>query len=108
MAFSEKLAPINSSKKIRHQLLPASGFVREILRNKGQFWTPEWVAEAMTSYVLLDKSAILFDPAVGEGVFYQTAKKLNSELGYTPKLFGYEIDSEVLTQAVKNGLSPQE
>ncbi len=108
MAFSEKLAPINSSKKIRHQLLPSSGFARETLRNKGQFWTPEWVAEAMLSYVLLDKSPILFDPAVGEGVFYQTAKKLNAELGYTPKLFGYEIDSEVLTQAIKNGLSSQD
>ena len=108
MDFSEKLAPVNSSKKIRHQTLPSSGVARETLRNKGQFWTPEWVAEAMTSYVLLDKSPILFDPAVGEGVFYQTAKKLKSELGYTPKLFGYEIDSEVLRQAVKNGLLPQD
>jgi adenine-specific DNA-methyltransferase len=108
MAFSEKLAPINSSKKIRHQILPASGFARETLRTKGQFWTPEWVAEAMTNYVLLDKSPILFDPAVGEGVFYQTAKKLNLELGYIPKLFGYEIDSEVLRQSLKNGLSLQD
>ncbi len=108
MAFSEKLAPINSSKKIRHQILPSSGFARETLRNKGQFWTPEWVAEAMTGYVLLDKSPVLFDPAVGEGVFYQTAKKLNSELGYTPKLFGYEIDSEVLKQAIKTGLSSED
>lgn len=108
MAFSEKLAPINSSKKIRHQMLPPSGFARETLRNKGQFWTPEWVAEAMTSYVLLDKSPILFDPAVGEGVFYQTAKKLNSEQGYTPKFLGYEIDSEVLMQAPNNGLSLQD
>ncbi len=108
MAFSEKLAQINSSKKIRHQILPSSGFARETLRNKGQFWTPEWVAEAMTSYVLLDKSSILFDPSVGEGVFYQTAKKLNTELGYTPKLFGYEVDSEVLKQAIKNDLSSQD
>lgn len=108
MAFSEKLAPINSPKKIRHQILPASGFARETIRDKGQFWTPEWVAEAMTSYVLLDQCPILFDPAVGEGVFYQTAKKLNSELGYTPKLFGYEVDSEVLKQAIKNGLSSQD
>lgn len=108
MAFSEKLVPLNSSRKIRHQILPSSGIVRETLRNKGQFWTPEWVAEAMTSYVLLDKSPILFDPAVGEGVFYQTAKKLNSELGYTPKFFGYEIDSAVLGTAIKNGLSAQD
>lgn len=108
MAFSEKLEPINSSTKIRHQILPPTGVARETLRNKGQFWTPEWVAEAMTSYVLLDKSSILFDPAVGEGIFYQTAKKLNSELGYTPKLFGYEIDSDILLQSIKNGLSSQD
>ena len=25
---------------------------REILRQKGQFWTPDWVAEAMVAYVL--------------------------------------------------------
>lgn len=104
MAFSEKLTS-KTAKKIRHQILPSSGIARETLRNKGQFWTPEWVAEAMIGYVLLDKSPILFDPAVGEGVFYQTAKKLNSELGYTPKLFGHEIDSDVLMQATKNGLS---
>lgn len=108
MAFSEKLAPINSQKKIRHQVLPSSGFARETLRQKGQFWTPEWVAEAMTHYVLLDKSPVLFDPAVGEGIFYKTAKKLNSELGYTPKLFGYEIDSDVLKRAIGNGLSSED
>lgn len=105
MAFSEKLAPINSQKTIRHQKLPTAGFARETLRQKGQFWTPEWVAEAMILYVLFDKSPVVFDPAVGEGIFYNTAKKLNFELGYTPKLLGYEIDSAVLVQAKKNGLS---
>ncbi len=96
---------VNDNKKILHQSLPSSGAARETLRKKGQFWTPEWVAEAKTYYVLLDKSKILFDPAVGEGIFYKTAKKLNEELGYTPKLSGYEIDSKVLKRAVKNGLS---
>ena len=96
------------SPKIYHQSLPSSGAAREILRQSGQFWTPDWVAEAMTYYVLLDKSPILFDPAVGEGIFYKTAKLLKNELGYTPKLSGYEIDSDVLKQAVKNGLSAED
>ncbi len=99
---------VTNSKKVLHQSLPSSGAARETLRKKGQFWTPEWVAEAMTYYVLLDKSEILFDPAVGEGVFYKTAKQLNNELGYTPKLVGNEIDSKVLTQAVENGLSSKD
>lgn len=108
MDFHQKSVAENSYEKILHQVLPRSGEARENLRQKGQFWTPEWVAEAMTYYVLLDKSPILFDPSVGEGIFYKTAKQLNSELGYTPKLYGCEIDSEVLQQAVKNGLSAKE
>ena len=97
-----------SPKKIQHQVLPSSGLARETLRQKGQFWTPEWVAEAMVRYVLLDKSPILFDPAIGEGIFHLTAKKLSYEIGYTPKLIGYELDREILEQASKNGLSPND
>lgn len=108
MAFSENLTPNDIPKKIRHQALPSAGFARETLRQKGQFWTPEWVAEAMTHYVLLEKSPLLFDPSIGEGIFYKTAKKLSAELGYTPKLSGYEIDSEILSQAVKNNLSSED
>lgn len=105
MDFHQKTVAEKSHEKIIHQVLPSSGTAREILRQKGQFWTPEWVAEAMTQYVLLDKSPILFDPSVGEGVFYKTAKNLSPELGYTPKLYGFELDSKVLKQSLKNGLS---
>ena len=108
MDFHQASVAEKPHKKIPHQILPSSGAARENLRQKGQFWTPEWVAEAMTYYVLLDKSPILFDPAVGEGIFYKTAKHLSQELGYTPKLFGYEIDSDVLKQAFKNGLSSED
>lgn len=108
MDFHQESVAEKPRAKIHHQLLPNSGAARETLRKKGQFWTPEWVAEAMTYYVLQDKSPILFDPAVGEGIFYKSAKQLNSELGYTPALFGYEIDSDVLKQAIKNGLSAED
>ena len=105
MDFHQESVANKSHKKIQHQVLPSSGKARETLRQKGQFWTPEWVAEAMTYYVLLDKNPVLFDPAVGEGIFYKTAKQLGQELGFTPKLFGYEIDSDVLKQTLNNGLS---
>jgi adenine-specific DNA-methyltransferase len=108
MGFHQATVAEKSHEKILHQVLPSSGSARENLREKGQFWTPEWVAEAMTHYVLLDKSPVLFDPSVGEGIFYKTAKKLSSELGYTPKLFGYELDCEVLKQSLKNGLSAED
>ena len=48
---------------------------REQLREKGQFWTPHWVAKAMVSYVVED-SALVFDPAVGKGAFYLALKDL--------------------------------
>ncbi len=96
MDFHQESVANKSHKKIQHQVLRSSEKSRETLRQKGQFWTPEWVAEAMTYYVLLDKSPVLFEPAVGEGIFYKTAKQLGKELDFTPKLFGYEIDSDVL------------
>lgn len=108
MDFNQKSVTEKSQEKIVHQVLPSSGTARENLRQKGQFWTPEWIAEAMTYYVLLDKSSILFDPAAGEGIFYKTAKQLSLELGYTPKLLGYEIDSKVLKKSLENGLSSED
>lgn len=33
------------------QVLPATGPQREALREKGQFWTPLWLAKAMVSWV---------------------------------------------------------
>lgn len=90
------------SIKIKHQDLPSSGEAREALRQKGQFWTPSWVAEAMVSYVLFDKSKIVFDPAVGEGAFFQAVKQISLDLGYMPRFIGREIDENVLQKANEN------
>ena len=47
-----------------------SSATREALREKGQFWTPGWVAEAMVEYVLAGRDdVLLFDPAWGRGLF---------------------------------------
>jgi adenine-specific DNA-methyltransferase len=90
------------SIKVKHQSLPSSGEAREALRQKGQFWTPGWVAEAMVSYVLLDKSKIIFDPAVGEGAFFQAVSQISEDLGYIPRFIGREIDKDVLKKAQEN------
>ncbi len=84
--------------------LPSSWEARELLREKGQFWTPDWIAEPMVEYVLADKDGLLFDPAVGTGVFFRAAKVIAGEKGLNVRFAGMEIDSTVLSQAIKHGL----
>ncbi len=88
--------------------LPASGEARALLRKKGQFWTPDWVAEAMVEYVLTDKSNTLFDPAVGAGAFFRAAKTIAKEKILSVTLSGMDIDPEALAQAVETGLTLEE
>jgi hypothetical protein len=85
--------------------LPASGPARETLREKGQFWTPDWVAEAMVGYLLAGGCGEVFDPAVGMGAFFRAAKSLERETGKTIVLSGTEIDPHALELASQNGLS---
>src|SRR5579875_3764513 len=89
----------------RHQRLPATGPQREALRQKGQFWTPEWVAQAMVTYVLQDGVNHLFDPAVGSGVFFRVAKAIGQQEDKSIILSGTEIDSQALSQALQAGLT---
>lgn len=79
-----------------HQILPTVWADREILRDKGQFWTPNWVAEAMTAYVANDTD-LIFDPATGRGAFFEALLKLNKP---NVSFFGTDIDSEVLSDEI--------
>lgn len=88
-----------------HQKLPRSGPKREALREKGQFWTPDWVAEAMVGYVLGNGSESIFDPAVGGGAFFRAAKVVSQELGRSCRLLGTELDPKTLHEAQASGLS---
>ena len=60
------------------QKLPASGPKREALRQKGQFWTPDWVAQAMVAYCVAGGGDSIFDPAVGAGAFFRAAETLET------------------------------
>lgn len=84
--------------------LPRSGAARRALQSKGQFWTPVWVAEAMAAYVLECHPDVVFDPAVGAGVFFAACR----ELGYTGDFAGFESDASTLTQAQSAGLEPRD
>jgi hypothetical protein len=92
-------------QKINAYKIPSSGEAREDLREKGQFWTPDWVAEAMVEYVFTDKGGMLFDPAVGAGAFFRAAKIIAKEKGLHYSLSGMDIDSKALDEAFQYGLS---
>lgn len=94
--------------RTRHQVLPAAGPEREALRRKGQFWTPQWVAEAMVTYVIAGGSDHVFDPAVGAGAFFRAAKKVAAEEVKRLKLLGTEIDGEALDEARRSGLTAED
>jgi hypothetical protein len=96
------------AKALAHQRLPGSGPEREALRTKGQFWTPDWVAEAMAAYVLGGSPASVFDPAVGEGAFLRAVKRVASEMGRPVALAGRELHPEVLERAQAAGICPGE
>jgi hypothetical protein len=81
-----------------HQKLPTQWSEREILRKKGQFWTPSWVAEAMVEYVS-DNTNMVFDPATGRGAFYEALLKLKKR---NISFFGTDIDPVVLEDKIYN------
>lgn len=89
------------STMIKHQELPTNWEKREKLRQKGQFWTPSWVAKAMICYVAKNNS-IIFDPAIGKGAFYTALQELNlpEELSFE----GFDIDSNIINQAISENI----
>jgi hypothetical protein len=95
-------------KSPKTQKLPPSGPEREALREKGQFWTPPWVAEAMVSYVVAGRACDIFDPAVGAGAFFQAAKACRHESGRKLTLRGTEIDCGALNEALRLGLTAED
>jgi type I restriction-modification system DNA methylase subunit len=95
-------------QKIKVYKPPLSWKAREILREKGQFWTPDWIAELMVEYVLADEGGVLFDPAVGTGAFFRAAKVISKEKGLTISFAGMEVDALVLSQSLEQGLSKED
>lgn len=70
------------------------------MREKGQFWTPAWLARAMAAWVTEEKPAELFDPAVGPGTFFSAARAVGFEGG----LRGFELDHTAFAGCGKLGL----
>jgi len=78
----------------------------ETVRDWGQFWTPDWIADAMVEYVAAGlgrerEFLCLFDPCVGSGSFYEASKRIERERGGRIRFSGVEIDEQVLGEWVK-------
>ena len=84
------------------QIIPHGGPDREALREKGQFWTPDWIAQAMVAYAVRNSPGHIFDPSVGAGAFFCAAKSVASE---RIVFLGNELDPSALEKASYNGLS---
>ncbi len=89
-----------SKKRLSHE-----DELREALRSKGQFWTPEWVARFMAAYVLQDNPDRLLDPALGEGVFFRVSRDYAARRGFNLALFGCDIDPSVRGLAQRAGVA---
>lgn len=92
-----------------HQALPPSSSPeRELLRSKGQFWTPAWLARVMVRYALKNGSQTLFDPAVGAGAFFLAAKEEGKRTQRHIHLSGYEIEASALAEGLDHGLCDED
>lgn len=90
------------------QKLPVSWPEREALREKGQFWTPAWVAQAMVAYPMAKGHRTIFDPAVGAGAFFRAARAVAELQKARVQLHGTEIDKSALNKAGTSGLSSRD
>lgn len=83
------------------QSLPTNWIGREALRERGQFWTPQWLAKIMAAWVTEKQPATLFDPAVGPGTFFSAARAV----GYAGPFDGFELHETAFADGEKLGLT---
>ncbi len=86
------------------QRLPSSGPAREALREKGQFWTPPWLAQVMARWITEKSPSVVFDPAVGPGTFFAAARAV----GYTGTFKGFELHPSVFSEGEQLGLKKRD
>lgn len=80
---------------------------RERLRDKGQFWTPQWVARAMVRYVSRDGGP-LYDIGVGTGAFTAAIRCIHPDWDFARNYRGAEPDMGALQHLVELGFVTSE
>lgn len=94
-----------AKRRKKHQDLPTTGPAREALREKGQFWTPDWVASAMVQYVRPSSTGHLFDPAAGACSFFRACRQ---QMASGVTFYGCDIDLSSLSEATSAGIEAQD
>ncbi|NJM54028.1 MAG: N-6 DNA methylase, partial [Blastocatellia bacterium] len=74
-----------------------------LYEKKGQFWTPDWIAEPMVEYALSNGSDSLFDPAFGAGVFLRATQSYELENKKKISFSGMDTDETIFEQAAEFG-----
>ena len=65
----------------------------ENVRQKGQVWTPPWVADAMAEFLKDCSADSVLDPAMGPGALLAAVRRKTAKLG---PITAFEIDESVL------------
>lgn len=72
----------------------------EYRKKLGQFFTPMFVADLMSEWVINNESGLtILDPALGLGIFFRSIAKNHFEAINNFKFIGYEIDSNMANTA---------
>ncbi len=66
----------------------------ENVREKGQVWTPPWVADAMATFLNQSSVDSVLDPAMGPGALLAAVRRKSVKLG---AVTAFEIDESVLS-----------
>jgi adenine-specific DNA-methyltransferase len=69
------------------------------IRELGQVWTPDWVADMMAAYALRDGADRVLDPAVGGGALLKAASRHARGRGAAVALDGCDVDETALASA---------
>ena len=78
---------------------------REELREKGQFFTPQWITTAMSAFILRGNPTQIFEPGFGTGAFFVGATSAAESMGVDlPVYRGCETDESALTRAIDQGV----
>lgn len=65
---------------------------KDVLRQKGQFFTPRWIARGLAAWVLNEKPLKIIDPAFGFGILLDECIRQ----GFSGEMTGYEIDTTLV------------
>ncbi|MBS1785038.1 MAG: N-6 DNA methylase [Acidobacteria bacterium] len=74
------------------------------VRELGQVWTPDWVAEAMAAYTMSQGAESLFDPACGNGSLLAAGKRFAARKHTAFLANGMDVDLRVLDGFKRQGL----